>query len=162
MPFFKTTVYAALILGTIAGILMFAIGTWWLMSCAKAANARGEFYGDHPNEVVKEFDSANLPNVWVALMPIAIVLVLNFILSEYVFTANAAGYDYLKNKPFETNLGAVRGIRSLVISWSWPSFSPLPSTGSALPTSRNRSIQACSVRCYPSSIPRAKRATEMS
>ena len=116
MPFFKTTVYAAPILGTIAGILMFAIGTWWLMSRAKAANARGEFYGDHPNEVVKEFDSANLPNVWVAMMPIAIVLVLNFVLSEYVLTANATGYEYLKNKPFETNLGAVRGIWSLVIS----------------------------------------------
>ena len=116
MPFFKTTVYAAPILGTIAGILMFAVGTWWLMSRAKAANARGEFYGDHPNEVVKEFDSANLPNVWVAMMPIAIVLVLNFVLSEYVLTANATGYEYLKNKPFETNLGAVRGIWSLVIS----------------------------------------------
>ena len=28
---------------------------------ARKANARGEFYGDHPNEVVKEFDNANLP-----------------------------------------------------------------------------------------------------
>lgn len=86
------------------------------MSRAKKANARGEFYGNHPNEVVKDFDNANLPNVWVALLPILIVLVLNFILSEYVFTANAAGYDYLKEKTFQTTLGAVRGIWALIIS----------------------------------------------
>ena len=116
MPFFHTTVYAAPILGTICGIFMFAAGMWWLTDRAKKANARGEFYGDHPNEVVKNFDSANLPNVWIALLPIIIVLVLNFILSEYVLSANATGYDYLKAKPFETNLGAVRGIWALVIS----------------------------------------------
>ena len=116
MPFFKTTVYAAPILGTISGLIMFVGGTLWLMSRAKKANARGEFYGDHPNEVVKDFDSANLPNVWVALLPILIVLVLNFILSEFVFTANAPGYDYLKEKTFQTTLGAVRGIWALVIS----------------------------------------------
>ena len=116
MPFFKTTVYAAPILGTICGLLMFAGGTLWLMSRAKKANARGEFYGNHPNEVVKDFDNANLPNVWVALLPILIVLVLNFVLSEYVFTANAAGYDYLKEKTFQTTLGAVRGIWALIIS----------------------------------------------
>jgi H+/gluconate symporter-like permease len=116
MPFFKTTVYAAPILGTICGIIMFLAGMWWLSNRAKKANARGEFYGNHPNEVVKEFDSSNLPNVWVALLPIFIVLVLNFILSEYVFASNASGFDYLKAKPFETSLGAVRGIWALVIS----------------------------------------------
>jgi len=116
MPFFKTTVYAAPVLGTLVGLVMFAAGTWWLMSRAKAANDRGEFYGDHPNEVVKKFDNDNLPNIWLALLPIGIVLVLNFILSEYVLKADAIGYEYLKAKPFETNLGAVRGIWSLIIS----------------------------------------------
>jgi H+/gluconate symporter-like permease len=95
---------------------MFLAGMWWLSNRAKKANARGEFYGNHPNEVVKEFDSANLPNVWIALLPIFIVLVLNYILSEYVFASNATGFDYLKAKPFETSLGAVRGIWALVIS----------------------------------------------
>lgn len=116
MPFFKTTVYAAPILGTICGFIMFGAGTLWLMSRAKKANARGEFYGEHPNEVVRVFDDANLPSVGLALLPIIIVLVLNFILSEYVLTATAAGFEYLKAKPFETNLGAVRGIWSLIIS----------------------------------------------
>lgn len=116
MPFFKTTVYAAPILGTICGIIMFLAGMWWLTNRAKKANARGEFYGNHPNEVVKEFDSSNLPNVWVALLPIFIVLILNYILGEYVFATGASGFDYLKAKPFETSLGAVRGIWALIIS----------------------------------------------
>ena len=116
MPFFKTTVYAAPILGTICGVLMFAAGTWWLMSRAKAANSRGEFYGDHPQEQFKASDNSNLPSIGVALLPILIVLVLNFILSEYVFSANAKGFEYLKAKPFETSLPAVRGIWALCIS----------------------------------------------
>jgi H+/gluconate symporter-like permease len=116
MPFFKTTVYAAPILGTISAILMCGLGVWWLMARAKRARARGEFYGDHPNEVLREFDDSNLPSVSVALAPIIIVLILNFILGEYVFSANASGYDYLKAKPFSTSLGAVRGIWSLIIA----------------------------------------------
>ena len=116
MPFFKTTVYAAPILGTISGFLMFAVGTWWLMSRAKKANARGEFYGTHPQEAFRNVEDAGLPSLTNALLPIILVLVLNFILSEYVFSSNAAGFEYLKNKPFETNLGAVRGIWALIVS----------------------------------------------
>jgi H+/gluconate symporter-like permease len=116
MPFFKTTAYAAPILGTISAILMCGLGVWWLSSRAKRAMAAGEGYGDHPKEVIKQFDDADLPSLGVALSPIIIVLILNFILSEFVFTANAAGYEYLKDKPFSTSLGAVRGIWSLVIA----------------------------------------------
>jgi H+/gluconate symporter-like permease len=116
MPFFKTTIWAAPILGIICGVFMFAAGVWWLAARAKKANAAGEGYGDHQNEVIKQFDTSNLPNVWIALLPILLVLVLNFILSTWVYSADAMGYDYLKNKPFETNLGAVRGIWALVIA----------------------------------------------
>jgi H+/gluconate symporter-like permease len=116
MPFFKTTVYAAPILGTIAGLIMFAVGTWWLVYRGKRANARGEGYGDHPNETIKEFGGANLPSLTVALLPIVIVLVLNYAITEWVYSANATGFEYLKAKPFETSLGAVRGIWSLVIA----------------------------------------------
>ena len=116
MPFFKTTAYAAPILGTICGLLMFGMGVWWLMYRAKKANARGEFYGEHPKESFKDFDDNNLPSLMNAVTPILLVLVLNFIFSEYVFSANAPGYDYLKEKPYLTNLGAVRGIWALVIS----------------------------------------------
>jgi H+/gluconate symporter-like permease len=116
MPFFKTTVYAAPILGIISALIMFGVGTWWLMHRAKKANARGERYGEHANEVVKDFDNTNLPSFWVALLPIVIVLVLNYAITEWVYYSTAPGYDFLKAKPFDTSLGAVRGIWSLVIA----------------------------------------------
>jgi H+/gluconate symporter-like permease len=83
---------------------------------AKKAMTAGEGYGLHPNEVVKQFDDANLPSLTVALMPIILVLILNFVLSGTVFSADATGFDYLKAKPFSTSLGAVRGIWSLVMA----------------------------------------------
>jgi H+/gluconate symporter-like permease len=116
MPFFKTTVYAAPVLGIIAGLIMFGAGTWWLMHRAKVANARGERYGDHANESVKDFGGSNLPSFWVALLPILIVLVLNYAITQWVYYTGAPGFDFLKAKPFETSLGAVRGIWSLVIA----------------------------------------------
>ncbi len=116
MPFFKTTVYAAPILGIIAGLIMFGAGTWWLMLRARKANARGEGYGVHANENIKEFGGSNLPSFGVALLPIIIVLVLNYAITEWVYYANAPGFDFLKAKPYEASLGAVRGIWSLVIA----------------------------------------------
>ena len=116
MTFFKTTVYAAPVLGTIAGLIMFAAGTWWLMARAKKLNAKGEFYGDHKNENLKEFDGSNLPGVFVALIPILIVLVLNYIIITFMYTANNAAYEYLKAKPFETNINSVRGNWGLIIA----------------------------------------------
>lgn len=116
MPFFKTTVYAAPILGTIAGLIMFGAGTWWLMARAKAANARGESYGDHPNETIKEFGGSSLPSLGMALLPIIIVVVLNYVVSEWAYRVDAPGFEFLKAKPFETSLGAVRGIWSLIIA----------------------------------------------
>jgi H+/gluconate symporter-like permease len=83
------------------------------MRRAKAANAKGEFYGEHKEEI-KSFDIANLPNVLVAITPILIVLVLNFVLSKYYF----ATYDgaYLEAAPFNTKLASVKGMWSLIVS----------------------------------------------
>ncbi len=116
MPFFKTTVYAAPVLGIIGGLIMFAVGTLWLMARAKKMNAKGEGYGNHPNEQIKEFDGANLPNLVVALLPILIVLVLNYIIVTFIYTANNPAYDYLKDKPFLTNINSVRGNWGLIIA----------------------------------------------
>jgi len=116
MPFFRTTVYAAPVLGIISGLIMFAAGTWWLMQHAKKANARGEGYGDHQNENLKELDSSNLPKFFVALVPILIVLVLNYIIVTFIYTANNPAYDFLKAKPFETSINSVRGNWGLIIA----------------------------------------------
>lgn len=113
MPFFNTDAYAAPILGTVAAIIMFALGTLWLMRRAKAANARNEFYGDH-KEDIKSFDTSNLPGIFVSILPILIVLVLNFVLSKYYFSSIDG--SYLEAAPYKTKLATVKGMWSLIIS----------------------------------------------
>lgn len=113
MPFFSTDSYAAPIMGTVAGLVMFSLGTLWLMRRAKAANAKGEFYGEHKEEI-KSFDIANLPSILIAITPIIIVLVLNFILSKYYFSTMDGAY--LEAAPFNTKLATVKGMWSLIVS----------------------------------------------
>ena len=103
-------------IGIIASLIMFGGGVFWLNARAKKANASGEGYGNHPNEQVKQFDTANLPSFVAAIIPILVVLVLNFVLSTWVFAEGTTAYDYLKNAPFSTSLGAVRGTWALVIA----------------------------------------------
>lgn len=116
MLYFKTTVYAAPVIGVIAGLFMFGAGTWWLMLRAKKLIAKGESYGDHNEENLKEFDTSNLPSVLQALIPIIIVLVLNYIIVTFIYTAGNPGFEYLKAKPFETNIDSVRGNWGLIIA----------------------------------------------
>jgi H+/gluconate symporter-like permease len=114
MPFFGTDAYAAPIMGTVAAIMMFGLGTYWLMYRAKKAMARGEGYGDHKNEKIKDFDTSKMPSFMIAILPIILVLVINFLLSKFYFP----GVDgaYLTKPPYNTTLAKVSGIWSLVIS----------------------------------------------
>ncbi|GFR36032.1 GntP family permease [Thermobrachium celere] len=114
MPFFGTNAYAAPILGIVAAIIMAGLGIWWLQTRAKKAMAEGEGYGYHPNESFTEIDESKLPSFWVALVPIILVLVINFILSKYYFPRINA--DYLAQEPYKTSLKSVAGIWSLIIA----------------------------------------------
>jgi H+/gluconate symporter-like permease len=111
-PFFGTNTWAAPILGLVAGLVMAAGGTAWLMYRANVAKAKGEGYGDHKNEKIQTIDESTLPNFWIALTPIITVLVLNFILSNYAFKG---AYEWLE-KGYGIKLSAVAGIWSLIIS----------------------------------------------
>lgn len=113
MPFFNTDSYAAPIMGIVAGLVMFVLGSLWLMRRAKSANAKGEFYGEH-KEDIKTFDTADLPNVWISIIPILLVLVLNFVLSKYYFPHMNG--DYLTAAPYNTKLATVKGMWSLIAS----------------------------------------------
>lgn len=113
MPFYGTNTYAGPILGIVAAIIMFSFGMWWITSRAKKAMAKGEGYGDHI-ENFAAFDDSTLPKFWVALIPILIVLILNFILTN-VYFKHVDG-SYLKFAPYNTSLSKVAGTWSLIIS----------------------------------------------
>lgn len=112
MQFFGTDVYAAPILGIIASAIMFFGGLFWLEFRAKKAMAKGENYGRHLDENIVKIDTNNLPNFWISMLPIIVVLVMSFILSKYVFPS--VNLDYLSK--YDTSASKVIGNWSLIVS----------------------------------------------
>ncbi|MCY6485813.1 GntP family permease [Clostridium aestuarii] len=112
MPYFGTDAYAAPILGIAGGMVMAIGGITWLTYRAKKAAAAGEGYGEHLEEVTSGIDVKELPNFWLSLTPIIIVLVLNYILGRVYYP----GIDGSYLKDFGTELSKVKGIWSLIIS----------------------------------------------
>ncbi|MGY0374515.1 GntP family permease [Clostridium sp. JNZ J1-5] len=114
MPFFGTDAYAAPVLGIVAAIGMFGGALAWLTHRAKKAKAAGEGYGDHPNEKVVHIDEKDLPSFGLAILPIVLVLVINFVISKFVFVEGKYDGSYLKE--YGTKLASVSGTWSLVIA----------------------------------------------
>ena len=80
--FYGTTGYAAPIAGIFGGVLIFILGMLYLEKRRRTAAARGEGYGDHTlNEPAAAADTA-LPPWYIGVLPLATVLVVNFILSR--------------------------------------------------------------------------------
>lgn len=98
IPFFKTTIYAAPGLGVIASLCMLASGMAWLNYRTRTARAAGEGYGNHKEDAAAG-DATQLPNFWLALLPILIVMVLNFVLSKYAIPA--FDHSYLATAKFK-------------------------------------------------------------
>jgi H+/gluconate symporter-like permease len=137
MPFFGTTAFAAPGLGIIAGVVMFLLGVAWLNRRATRARAAGEGYGQHVDSlperdvVMREhsqsagFDISelperppaeeNLPPFALALLPIIIVIVLNFAFIKLVVPQMDT--SYLAEPRFgETTIESVRGVWAVIVS----------------------------------------------
>lgn len=112
MPFFGTTAYAAPMIGIIGAAVMFGGGMFWITSRAKKAMDSGEGYGKHAVENFKEWDMSKLPSFMAAIMPILVVLILNYILGKFYFANMDASYL----ESYGTNIDKVKGIWSLIIS----------------------------------------------
>ena len=83
VAFFGTTIYAAPGMGLVASLFMFASGMTWLTRRARVARLSGEGYGGG-DERIADADSAELPSFALALLPISVVIVLNFVLSRWL------------------------------------------------------------------------------
>src|SRR6516225_1981988 len=109
MPFFGTTAFAAPGLGVIAAAIMLGFGMWWLRRAENAARQAGEGFGTvtvdkhvdaSANPVVRErastsgsFDPAEIahgehgsgqPDVFVALLPLVVVVLVNLLMALVV------------------------------------------------------------------------------
>ncbi len=113
MPYFQTTAFAAPLLGTVGGAIMFAAGMTWLNHRARLASRAGEGYGtNHRNESPAPAGQ-ELPSLLVASAPIVMVIVLNYALAEHVIPQWDAAY-LAEAKFGATGLSDVKGIWAIL------------------------------------------------
>ena len=113
MPFFGTTPFAAPILGIIGGSIMLIGGMWWLNRRARRAMSAGEDYGQHHDESETRLTDENLPNFWLAITPIVLVIVGNLVFSKFLIPRWDTSY-LAKAEYGNTELKAVIGIWSIL------------------------------------------------
>ncbi len=138
MPFFGTTPFAAPGLGIIAALIMFGFGLWWLARAEASARRKGEGFGaavatstaaDDP--LVRErattsgsFDPAEIrhgrhgdesPGVFIASLPLLVVVVVNLVVSVIVLPR--IDTSFLADERWgATPLSAVSGVWSVIVA----------------------------------------------
>jgi H+/gluconate symporter-like permease len=137
MPYFGTTTFAAPGLSIIVSLIIFAFGMWWLVRAEAAARNAGEGYGADPetapviDEKIREqaapagdFDPAELehgkrsaggPPFALAVLPLVVVIVVNFLMSLVVFPR--VDFSFLaKYRWGGTTFEAVAGVWSVIVA----------------------------------------------
>jgi H+/gluconate symporter-like permease len=158
-PFFGTDAFAAPGLGLIGGLVMLGGGMLWLNRRAASAQRAGEGYGAEGEERYRPGTvgaayvgtmpaGRPMPSFPIALTPIVLVILLNYLFSSYVIPMMDTAY-LAQPKYGSTNLQAVRGIWAIIaalflailalIALNWSAFKDLKASvnegtmGSLLP-----------------------------
>src|SRR5262249_37611203 len=145
MPFFGTTPFAAPGLGIIAAAIMLGFGLWWLIHAEAAARRAGEDYGNEahgsetsttvniaadaelirerattarefdPAEIKHGHDSGSPPPVWLAALPLVVVVAVNLLMSLVLLPR--IDFSYLAEERWgATSISAVAGVWSVVVA----------------------------------------------
>jgi H+/gluconate symporter-like permease len=139
MPFFGTTPFAAPGIGILASVIMLAFGLWWLSRAEVRARKAGEGYGeariatiaDASDQFVRErataahaFDPAEIPHgrasevkppIFLAVLPLAVVVVVNLLMSIVVLPR--LDVSFLSEERWgSTSLSAVAGVWSVAVA----------------------------------------------
>jgi len=117
MPYFHTDAFAAPGLGTIAGLIMFGCGSMWLMMRAGRARSAGEGFGADGPAAAAPVPShpSDLPSFAVAIIPVVLVLAINFIFSKYVI--QDIDTSYLATPKYgKTTASAVGGTWAIIVA----------------------------------------------
>ncbi|USK59254.1 GntP family permease [Peribacillus asahii] len=115
--YFGTDAYAAPITGLVAGTIIFSLGYLWLSRRIKKANLAGEGYGEgHKNEPVVNPDE-KLINFWVAIIPLVVVVVLNFVFTKTRWSVSNWYTPELLQETFKVeNLSSVTSTWALIVA----------------------------------------------
>ena len=118
MPFFHTDAFAAPGLGIIAGVMMFAFGSLWLMMRARRARGAGEGFGDEgpaASAAPVSAPAGGLPPFAVAITPVVLVLAINFVFSKYLIIDFDTSY-LATPKYGKTTAAAVGGTWAIIVA----------------------------------------------
>jgi H+/gluconate symporter-like permease len=109
--FFKTTTWAAPILGLIGAAFVLIVGILYIQNRRRAAQAKGEGYGTELRNEPEPFEEETLPNPWIALAPLLIVGVANFVFTQLIPRAYGPTHEItLGAKPIVTQISSVAAI----------------------------------------------------
>jgi H+/gluconate symporter-like permease len=109
--FFKTTTWAAPWLGIVGGLFILGLGLGYIESRLRAARARGEGYGTELQNEPEPFESEKLPSPWIAVSPLVVVGVANFLLTRVILQAYGSEHIItLGAKPISTQIPVVAAI----------------------------------------------------
>lgn len=117
MPVFGTTAFAAPLLGILASIVMFSFGMWWLTMRSQRAQDAGEGFSVEREDEFESKIPETAPPVALALLPLLLVLTLNYMFSNHILPRIDA--SYLSEARYGgVTLQKVMGLWSLIIALS--------------------------------------------
>jgi H+/gluconate symporter-like permease len=111
--FFKTTTWAGAWLGIIGAAFILAVGLLYIESRRRAAQAKGEGYGTNLLNEPEPFEAEKLPNPWIAISPLVVVGVMNFVLTQLVPRFYGQVHEFTpagQAKPIVTQISSVAAI----------------------------------------------------
>jgi H+/gluconate symporter-like permease len=109
--FFNTTTWAAPILGIIGSVFVFVVGLAYIENRCRVAHKHGEGYGTDLVNEPEPFEEKELPNPWIAILPLFVVGVANFVLTILIPRAYGAKHEVtLGDHPIVTQIGSVAAI----------------------------------------------------
>lgn len=112
MPYFGTDAFAAPLLGLAAALGMFGGGVLWLNWRMRAARTAGEGYGSGHTKEPESIDGP-VPSFWVAILPIAVVIGGNYLMTAHVIPAWDTGY-LVEEAYGATGIGELRGLWAMI------------------------------------------------
>ena len=109
--FFNTTTWAAPVLGLVGSVFVFGVGLAYIENRRRAARKHGEGYGTELLNEPEPFEDKELPNPWIAILPLVVVGVTNFIFTLLVPRAYGAKHEVvLGGHSIVTQVGPVAAI----------------------------------------------------
>ncbi len=111
--FFKTTTWAAPWLGLLGSIFILVFGLYYIERCRRAAQLRNEGYGTDLRNEPEPYEAEQLPSPWIAISPLVVVGVMNFVLTKLVVRYYGSVHEFTlvaNAKPIVTQISSVAAI----------------------------------------------------